>query len=93
MMHNIPQKSHINVKVLVEWAILGLLHTIIHIIRCEDQRTVYHLLILGGAIFLVIFIGKCNKELSHTTFQEDPRWATNLAHQSYDVLKSLGGIA
>ena len=73
MMQNIPQNIHVNGKVLMERAIFGLLHIGTCSSRCDYRGAVYHLVILGGVIFCVVFIGKCNKELSNTLFQEDPR--------------------
>ena len=92
-MKYIPQKSYANRKVFVERAIFGLLYIGTHRSRCDNRVKVYHLLILGGVICCVIFIGKWNKELSLTIFQEYPQWATNIAQQSYNTLKSLGNIA
>ena len=93
MMHNIPQKIHVDGKVLVERSILGLLRVGTCSSQCDNRWIINHFLILGGIVCLVIFIVKRNKELSHTICQEDPRWATNIAQQSHDVLKSLGNIA
>ena len=71
-MQDIPQKSHVNDKVLVERSIFDLLHIVTRSSRCDNRGTVYYLLILGWLIFHVIFIGKSNKELSHTIYQEYP---------------------
>ena len=66
MMQNIPQKNHVDRKVLVERAIFDLPHIGTRSSRCDDWGMVYHLLIIGGVICCVIFIGKWNKDISHT---------------------------
>ena len=90
MMHNIPQKGDVNGKLILQGAILGILHIGTCIRRCEIQGIFYHLLILGGVVFPVIFVVKWNKELYHTIFLVDPSWASNFSQQSYDVLKIMG---
>ena len=91
MMDGIPQKSNVNEKLLVERAVFGLIYIVTS--RCDDWGKVYHILILGGVIFYVFFIGKWNQELFHTIFQEYPQRAKNLAQQNYGILKSLRNIA
>ena len=71
-MQYIPQKNYVNGKVILERAIFGLLHMGTHISRFDDQGTVYLLLIIGGVIWCVIFIGTRNKDFSHTIHQEVP---------------------
>ena len=93
MMQNIPQKSHVNGKIIVERAILGIIHIYTHSNRCDNRGTIYNFLIIVGVICLVIFIGKWNKDFYHTIFQEYPQWDTNLAQRSHDVLKIMGNMA
>ena len=87
------QKKHLNGKFLGERAVFVLIHMGTRSRHCENQGTIYHLLILGGVICCVIFVLNMNKELSHTIFQEDPQWSTNLAQQIYNILKSLGNLS